>query len=102
MKNLTLIAHGDIKEKLADTLRSLEQVSEFTFTQIESHGTRDEFDTALSARDSVIGYTPHVRVDVLLQSEDVENVLLALRSADCGLAGRGTYQVTTVEKQGVL
>ena len=102
MKNLTLIAHADIKERLADTLRSLELASEFTFTQVESHGARDEFDTALSARDSVIGYTPHVRVDILLRNEDVDDVLRALRTADCGLAGRGTYQVTTVEKQGTL
>jgi nitrogen regulatory protein P-II 1 len=102
MKNLTLIAHADIKEKLADTLRSLERVSEFTFTQVESHGARDEFDTALSARDTVIGYTPHVRVDILLKCEDVDDVLQALRTADCGLSGRGTYQVTSVEKQGAL
>jgi nitrogen regulatory protein P-II 1 len=102
MKNLTLIAHADIKEKLADALRNLEQVPEFMFTQVESHGARDEFDTALSARDSVIGYTPHVRVDILLKSGDVDDVLQTLRAADCGLAGSGTYQVTTVERHGAL
>jgi nitrogen regulatory protein P-II 1 len=102
MKNLTLIVHADIKQALADTLRSLEPVSEFTFTQVESHSTKDELDTALSARDSVIGYTPHVRVDILLKNEDVDDVLQALRAARCGLAGRGAYQVTSVEKQGAL
>jgi nitrogen regulatory protein P-II 1 len=102
MKNLTLIAHADIKQALADTLRSLEQVTGFTFTPVEGHGTRDEFDTALSARDSVIGYTPHVRVDILLKCEDVDDVLQALRDADCGLAGRAIYQITAVEKQGEL
>ena len=102
MKNLTLIAHADIKERLADTLRSLELVSEFTFTQVESHSAQDEHDCALSARDSVIGYTPHVRVDILLMSEDVDNVLQSLRTADCGLAGRAIYQITAVEKQGSL
>jgi nitrogen regulatory protein P-II 1 len=102
MKNLTLIAHADIKQALADTLRGLELVSEFTFTQVESHSVRDEFDTALSARDSVIGYTPHVRVDILLKGDEVDAVLQALRAADCGLEGRAIYQVTTVEKQGAL
>jgi nitrogen regulatory protein P-II 1 len=102
MKNLILIAHADIKERLADTLRSLEPVSEFTFTQVESHSAQDEFDTALSARDSVIGYTPRVRVEVLLKCDDVDDVLQALRTADCGLAGRAAYQVTTVEKCGAL
>jgi nitrogen regulatory protein P-II 1 len=91
-----------LKIKLADTLHSLEQVSEFTFTHIESHGARDESDTALSTRDCVIGYTPHVRVDILLKCEDVDDVLQALHAADCGLAGRGTYQVSIVEKYGAL
>lgn len=102
MKNLTLIAHADIQRELADTLRSLEQVTGFTFIQVEGHAQQDEYDTALSARDRVIGYTPHVRVDILLKSEDVGDVLQALRSANCGLAGRCTYQVTAVERQGAL
>lgn len=102
MKNLTLIVHADIQRALADTLHSLEQVSEFTFIQIEGHSAQDEYDPALSARDRVIGYTPHVRVDILLKDEDVKDVLHALRTADCGLSGRCIYQVTAVEIHGVL
>lgn len=102
MKNLTLIVHADIQRALADTLHSLEQVSGFVFTKIEGHSPQDESDRTLSARDRVIGYTPHVRVDILLKDEDVDDVLLALGSANCGLAGRCTYQVTAVEKQGAL
>jgi nitrogen regulatory protein P-II 1 len=102
MKNLTLTVHADIQRALADTLHSLEQVSEFTFIQIEGHSAQDEYDPMLSARDRVIGYTPHVRVDILLKDEDVDEVLQALRAADCGLAGRGIYRVTAVEKQGPL
>jgi len=102
VKNLTLIVHADIQRTLADTLHSLKQVSEFTFIQIEGHSAQDEYDTALSARDRVIGYTPHVRVDILLKDEDVDDVLQVLRDADCGLAGRCSYQVTTVEIQGAL
>jgi len=102
MKNLTLIVHADIQRPLADTLHSLEQVSGFVFTKVEGHSPHEESDPALSARDSVIGYTPHARVDILLKDDDVENVLQALRSANCGLAGRCTYQVTAVEKHGAL
>lgn len=102
MKNLTLIVHADIQRVLADTLRSLERVSEFTFIQVEGHSSQDESDPVLSARDRVIGYTPHVRVDILLKEDDVDIVLQALGSANCGLAGRCTYQVTAVEKQGAL
>lgn len=102
MKNLTLTAHVDIKQALADALRSLAQVSEFTFTHIESHSVQDEYDRTLSARDRVVGYTPHIRVDIPLQDADVDAVLHSLRSANCGLAGRGSYQVTDVREQGAL
>ena len=102
MKNLTLFVHADIQLALADTLHSLKQVTGFTFIPVEGHGTQDEYDSVLSARDRVVGYTPHVRVDILLKDEDVDDVLQALRDADCGLAGRAVFQVTTVEKQGAL
>jgi len=102
MKNLTLIVHADIQQALADTLRSLEHLSGFTFTHVEGHGPQDETDPQISARDRVIGYTPHLRVDILLEDEDVENVLRSLLAADCSLAGRGVYQITAVEKHGAL
>lgn len=102
MKNLTLVVPADIQQALADTLRSLEQLSGFTFTHVEGHGPQDEANPQLSARDRVIGFIPHLRVDMLLNDKDVEDVLQMLRAADCGLAGRCSYQVTTVEKQGAL
>lgn len=102
MKNLILIVRADIKQALADTLRSTKQVTGFTFTSIESHSVQDENDTTLSARDRVVGYTPQIRVDILLQDADADIVLHTLRTANCGLAGRGSYQLTAVEKQGEL
>lgn len=102
MKMLTLIVYADVKQALADTLRGLSQVQGFTFTHAEGHGTQDDRDPTLSARDYVVGYVPHVRVDILLQDADVDDVLQSLRGASCGLAGRGSYQLTAVEKQGVL
>ena len=102
MKMLTLIAHADTEQALADMLRGLEQVTGFTFTRVEGHGAQDERDPALSARDRVVGYTPHVRVDIFLKSEDVDDVLRALRAAAGGLAGRGIYWITPVEQHGRL
>lgn len=100
MKNLTLIVHAEAKQALADALRSL--VYGFTFTHVEGHGPQDETDPQLSARDRVIGYTPHLRVDILLDDAAVDGVLQALRLADCGLAGRGSYRVSPVEGHGEL
>jgi nitrogen regulatory protein P-II 1 len=102
MKNLTLIVHADMEQALADTLRSLEQVSGFTFTRVECHGAQDEHDASLSARDRVVGYTAHVRVDILLDDGEVDNVLRALRDAGGGLAGRGVYWVAPIDEQGRL
>ena len=102
MKNLTLIVHADVQQALADTLRSIKQVSGFTFIHIEGHGAQADRDPTLSARDLVVGYTPQVRVDILLEDGDVEFVLQALRTADCGVAGRGIFWITPVEQQGRL
>ena len=102
MKNLVLVVHADIQQRLADTLRGLPQVAGFTFTPVEGHGPQSRHDPAVSARDLVVGYTPHVRVDLILEDRDVDGVLQALRAADCGVAGRGVYWLTQLETQGRL
>ena len=76
MKHLTLIIHTNAQQDLADQLRGMEkQVSGFTFSHVEGHGIQVESDPFLSARDKVVGYTPRVRVDILLESKDVKPVL---------------------------
>lgn len=102
MKNLTLIVHADIEQALADVLRGLKPVSGFTFSHVEGHGAQDERDPSLSARDRVVGYTPHVRVDIVLDDKDVDAVLTALRESNCGIAGRGLFWVTEIDRQGRL
>lgn len=102
MKNLTLIVHADVKQALGDTLRGLKVVQGFTFTPVEGHGAHSGQDAVLSARDLVVGYVPHVRVDLLLEDRAVETVLKALHASNCGVAGRGVYWVTALERQGEL
>jgi len=102
MRKLTLIVHADIQEALADVLRAIPQVPGFTFTHVEGHGPQEDRDPLLSARDRVVGYVPHVRVDLVLDDENVDTVLAALRAASCGVAGRGIYWVTRLERHGRL
>lgn len=102
MKQLTLIVHADIQQALADMLRALPAVTGFTFTPVESHGPREDRNPSLSARDRVVGYVPHVRVDLVLEDTDVDKVLEALKAADGGVAGRGVYWVTRLDRQGRL
>ena len=102
MRILTLIVHANAQQDLADQLRTLKQVPGFTFTYVEGHGVQVESDPFLSARDKVVGYTPRVRVDILLEDTDVGLVLENLREAENGLAGQGVYWVTPVEQGGRL
>jgi nitrogen regulatory protein P-II 1 len=102
MNNLTLVVHADVRQALADVLRGLKEVEGFTFTSVEGHGPQDENDPQLSARDRVVGYTPHVRMDIVLHDKDVDKVLQALREGNCGVAGRGIYWVADVLRQGRL
>ncbi len=102
MKILTLIVHANTQQELADQLRTLNQVSGFTFSHVEGHGAQVESDPFLSARDKVVGYTPRVRVDILLDDADVSVVLGALRQAENGVTGQGVYWTTHVEEGGHL
>ncbi len=102
MKHLTLIIHTNVQQDMADQLRTLEQVSGFTFSHVEGHGVQAESDAFLSARDKVVGYTPRVRVDILLEDGDVDSVLESLRNATYGVEGHGIYWITAVEQSGRL
>ncbi len=101
MKNLTLIVHADSQQNLADLLRDQPSVTGFTFTHVEGHGPQEERDAFLSPLDRVVGYVPHVRVDILLKDTDVKAVLAALRAAP-GVAGNGVYWITPIDDQGRL
>ena len=102
MKILTLIVHANTQQELADQLRTLKQVSGFTFSHVEGHGAQVESDPFLSARDKVVGYTPRVRVDILLDDADVSVVLEALHQAENNVTGQGVYWTTPVEEGGHL
>ena len=102
MKHLTLIIHTDAQQDLTRQLQSLELVSGFSFSHIEGHGLEMENDPFLSARDKVVGYTPRIRLDILLQDANVDSVLDALRSSSSYVEGHGIYWVTPVEQNGRL
>ena len=102
MKHLVLVIHDNLKQDIADLLRSTEQVKGFTFSSVEGHGKESDQDTLLSARDKVVGYTPGVRVDILLEDKDVGPILTILRKSGIGLKKHGIYWVKTVEEHGRL
>ena len=101
MRRLTLIVHANTQQMLADVLRDIPPVQGFIFTKVEGHGAQDEHDSTLSARDRVVGYTPQVRVDIVLEDADVATVLKVIRD-NGGITGRGVYWVAALEKFGQL
>ena len=102
MKLLTLIVHTDVQQDLTRLLYSMDQVSGFTFTHVEGHGEEEESDKFLSAKDKVIGYAPRVRVELLLNDNDVDSVLTMLSAREHNIAGQGIYWVIPAEKGGHL
>lgn len=102
MKHLTLIIHTDAQHEMASQLKGMEALSGFTFTQVEGHGLEVAADPFLSAREKSVGHVPRVRVDILLEDENVNPLLKMLRTTVDNLEGNGIYWVTDVEKSGRL
>lgn len=102
MKNLIMIIHANAQQDLSDLLRNLKPVQGFTFTHVEGHGAHSEQDPFLSARDKVVGFVPRMRIDILLEDEDVEAVLTAVRSTSNEDSDAGIYWCVDVERSGRL
>ncbi|MEC4678694.1 MAG: DUF3240 family protein [Nitrospirota bacterium] len=81
MKCLTLIVAASVKRDLADRLRTIEAVEGFTILSCEGHRSETQHDAFLSVRDRVVGYVPRVRVDVILENEEVQVVIKALKKS---------------------
>ncbi|MES0370996.1 MAG: DUF3240 family protein [Mariprofundaceae bacterium] len=103
MKSLTIVVHTDDQQDLTNQLRTIEQVQRFTLNHIEDHGVESEQDAFLSARDEVVGASPRIRAETILQDSDLDTVLDALRDAKEGGKMKGAYYwVTAVEQEGPL
>lgn len=102
MKKLVLIIHVDLKQDVADLLRTLEQVDGFTFSSVEGHSSQSGENLSLSDRDKVVGYTPRSRIDIVLEDEDVELVLTKIRESDMGLKKHAIYWISAIEQFGRL
>jgi len=102
MKNLVLVVHANMQNDLADQLRTIKCVNDFTFSEVQGHGSRDAKDSFLSMRDRVVGYSPHIRVEIMLEDEHISAVLEQLRSVVNHSRDQGIYWVTPVEQSGLL
>ena len=102
MKHLVLIIHANLKLDASDLLQSINSIEGFTLTSVEGHGAQSVHDPFLSTKDKVVGYTPRMRVDLLLEDANVAPVLAALRKSEIGLREHSIYWVTDVVEYGRL
>lgn len=102
MKILVLIIHANMQHDLADTLRLMPQVKSFTFIELQGHGAQDEHDAFLSTRDKVVGYTPKIKADILLDVQDVADVLQGIRQVVKHSRDQGSYWLLPVDEVGHL
>ncbi|PCI44602.1 MAG: hypothetical protein COB41_03895 [Proteobacteria bacterium] len=102
MKILTMVIHANMQHDLADILRSMDCIKEFTFSQVQGHGAQDTKDAFLSMRDRVVGYSPHIRVEIMLEDTHVSTVLKKLRGVVKHSRDQGVYWVTSVDESGLL
>jgi nitrogen regulatory protein P-II 1 len=96
MKSLMIVIHNNAQQELSDLLRSMEQVSGFTFSKVEGHGAQSEDAPFLSARDKVVGYSPRTRAEIILQDDDAKLVLKELQKSKM----KGAYWITDIESHG--
>ena len=96
-----MVVHSSLQQPLSDYLRS-QQLETFMFSHIEEHSSHVEKDSFLSARDKVVGYVPQVRVDVILNKDDIKSLLENIKNSDCAFKGKGFYWVTDIDEFGEL
>lgn len=99
MKNLTMVVHANLLQDFTDILRSIDVVQGFTISHVEGHGTHVGQNPFLSTHDKVVGHTPRLCVDVILEDNDVKTVLQEIAGSSLG-AGQGIYWVTDVHESG--
>ena len=103
MKCITIIIHTDDQQELTRQLRAIEQVQGFTTFHAEGHGQQAEQDVFLSARDQIVGSSPQVGAKIILQDENLDAVIGALRCAkETGKITSAYYWITAVEQDGHL
>jgi len=99
MKKLSIVVHQSLQQSLADYLRN-QQLDTFMFTHIEEHSSHTRNDFSLSARDKVVGYVPQVRLDAILDVQQINQLLENIQNSNCPFKGKGLYWVSDIDEFG--
>lgn len=98
---LTLYLHPAEEYVVLDALRASREVTGFTLTRCEGHGSGDSVDVSGAPADQVVGFVPRMRIEVILETEALDRVLARIQSG-LGPTSRGHFAVTPVLRSGPL
>jgi len=96
MKHLTLTIPVNLKRDAADVLHNIDLIKSFTLIDVEEHSAQSENDPFLSSRDKVVGYTPHTRIELLLEDNHVHLIIEELRKSKLSASKHINYWVTDI------
>ncbi|MBN2528275.1 MAG: DUF3240 family protein [Deltaproteobacteria bacterium] len=101
MKRLSLMLNHSKKNDIVELLQQLEHVNAYTIFHGEGHfpGNIASFE---SAYDEVMGFVPRIRVDLLLDDDDVASVLDKIKQCTGCNARNGVYWISPVDSMGEL
>ena len=102
MKCLTLYLHAQATEDALDCLRANPNVSGFTLVRCEGHSLDSSSDWSQAVVDRVVGFVPRVRVEVILESQHVEELLASLQQSLAAAQSHGVWSLVDLEGFGRL
>lgn len=100
MKCLTVVAHSACREALLDCLARNDRVAGYTLSPAEGHSRRSGEDPFETERDLVEGFSPRVRVEIIVQDEDIAGLRDALHTLHHEGRRLGVWWVTSVLNHG--
>ncbi len=98
---LTLYLHPAEEYVVLDALRSFQEISGFTLTRCEGHGSEEFLDGGTPAADLVVGFVPRLRIEVVMEAGALDRLLEQIQ-AGLGPGSRGHFAVTPVLRSGPL
>ncbi|HPF14403.1 MAG: DUF3240 family protein [Planctomycetes bacterium] len=102
MKCLTLYLHAQVADDALDCLRSQPAITGFTLSRCEGHSLSSEQDWSQGTLDQVVGYVPRVRIEILLEAEQVQPLLASLRGCLQGGRSHGVWSLASLDDTGRL
>ncbi len=102
MKCLTLYLHASSEGAVLDCLRAHPRVSGFTLVACQGHSNSDSVGQAETTMDHVVGFVPRIRIEVVLEDGQAQEVLASLKEHMGGRGSHGMWTITPVQEWGSI